>query len=72
LGYALSIAEAKDFIMTNSTKSATAVSPTLGFAEYLRRLEQINIDRKVSDSFVTMKFDTSYKVTHYIPNLQLR
>jgi Trypsin-like peptidase domain len=72
LWYALSIAEAKDFITTNSTKSATSVSPRLGFAEYLRRLEQINIDRRVSDSFVAMKFDTSYKVTHYIPNLQLR
>ena len=72
LWYALSIAEAKDFVLTNSTKSVTAVSSKLGFAEYLRRLEQINIDRKVSDNFVTMKFDTSYKVTHYIPNLQLR
>ncbi len=72
LGYALSVAEIEDFISTNSTKSGTPVSPKLGFAEYLRRLEQINIDRKVSDDFVTMKFDTSYKVTHYIPNLQLR
>jgi hypothetical protein len=72
LWYALSVAEIKDFITSNSTKSATPVSPKLGFAEYLRRLETINIDKKVSDQFVTMKFDTAYKVTHYIPNLQLR
>lgn len=72
LSYALSIAEAQDFITTNSTKSATPVSPKLNFAQYLRQLETINMDRHVSDDFVTMKFDTSYKVTHYIPNLQLR
>lgn len=72
LWYALSIAEVQEFIMTNSTKSATPVSPQLGFAEYLRQLETINMDRTVSDDFVTMNFDTSYKVTHYVPNLQLR
>jgi hypothetical protein len=72
LWYALSVAEIQNFISINMNKSGTPVSPTLGFAEYLRRLETINIDRTVSDSFVMMEFDTSYKVTHYIPNLQIR
>lgn len=72
LWYALSISEAQAFIQENMNKSGTPVSPTLWFARYLRNLEQINIDTKISDDFITMNFDTSYKVTHYIPNLQLR
>jgi len=72
LWYALSVGQIQDFITTNASLTPKIANPQLKFASYLRQLETINLERKVSDDFISINFSSDYKITHYIPNLQIR
>ena len=70
LGYALSIADAKDFI-TQAVAKKPEIRMDVGgldFAGYQKTVDTINTQHRIDDDVFSFQFGNDYEVSNYIPN----
>ena len=70
LGYALSIADAKDFIQKAMVKTPMRRTDAarINFPGYQMSLDRINTQYRIDDSLFSFDFGSDYEVSNYIPN----
>lgn len=71
LWYALSIAEAKDFILSNINKIPESKASFFDFRWYKSTIDKINSSWKVEDKIFDVKVTNDYEIMNYIPNKKL-
>jgi hypothetical protein len=66
------ISQAKEFITDHiSEKVQSSSVPTTDFQSYLKRADQVQTKKLVSDNVFSFSFSKPYVITNYIPNLQI-
>lgn len=71
LGYALSIADAKDFIESNIDKVPDIKETKIDFAWYRATIDKINSQQYLKDDIFDFKFDSTYEIKNYIKNQKI-